>query len=274
MFGSSCTVQSILLWSLRCVRCVLCVLSAMPKGRPGYKRVHHIAGKKGASGAGYGAGARAHGMGSGLFGAFPRFAPRESSETLNAIMEGSKSSLPNRYPRERERQLGQMLESVVDLQLHIPNSSFLGYFGQLQDQLRDVALLRQPLISSSSFLEKPTGSDPPTSFLWKRTNELLGPEPTETSEPVATCVHGTGRRKTLQISSPQHPIHQIREPQCQLAIELAPASTWMEPGAVFFQNRAMSTKSSAANAHDPGALKCAEDLKLQLAIPRCTDRWS
>jgi len=188
-------------------------------------------------------------------------------------MEGSKSSLPNRYPRER--QLGQ-LESLVDLQLHIPNSSFLGYFGQLQDQLRDVALLRQPLISSSSFLDQPKCSDPATSFLWKRTNELPGPEPSETSEPVPpvpTFVHGTGRRKTLQISSPQHPIHPIREPQCQLAIELAPESSWMEPGAVFSQNRAMSTKSSASSARDPGALKC-EDLNLQLAIPRCTDRWS
>ena len=257
-----------------------CVLSAMPQGRPGYKRVHHIAGKKGAYGA-YGAGARAgaraHGMGSGLFGAFPRFAAQESCETVDAIMEGSKSSkLQNRYPRERERQLGQlMLESLVDLQLHIPNSSFLGYFGQLQDQLRDVALVRQPLVSSSSFLDKPTRSDPP-SFLWKRTCELPQPEPSETSEPVGTFVHGTGKRKTLQISSPQHPMHPIHpiRSQCQLAIELVPASSWMEPSDVFSQKRAMSTKASASSAHDPGALKFVEDLKLELAIPPCTDRWS
>ena len=176
-------------------------------------------------------------------------------------MEGSKpSKLQNRYPRERERQLGQlMLESLVDLQLHIPNSSFLWYFGQLQDQLRDVALVRQPLISSSSC------SDPP-SFLWK----LPQPEPSETSEPVGTFVHGTGRRKTLQISSPQHPIHPIRS-QCQLAIELAPASSWMEPGDIFSQKRGMSTNASASSAHDPGALKFVEDLKLELAIPPCTD---
>ena len=129
-----------------------------PRGRP-YKRVHHITGKK------------QHGMASemaGLFGALPR-AESSQSRSWNGILEGAKTSQPlERFPERLETQgLKQpALERLTDLQLQVPNSSFLGYFGQLQDQLRGIALASKPLISPSRLLDTPDFDSQPA-FLWK-----------------------------------------------------------------------------------------------------------
>jgi len=201
---------------------------------------------------------------SGLFGNLPR---SQEGRTLN-IMEGSKTSQPlqplpglherfqgypvlgreNRENREKQHLRPEKLENLTDLQLHIPNSSFLGYFGKIQDQLRGIALTRQPLISPSRFLDQPVESDPTAAFRW----QLQRPTPSPASAPATAATAATAatvpavpepserltrlapRIPEVHPTHPAHPAYPAPSDQ-KLAIELAPTCSWMRPGDVFAQ---------------------------------------
>lgn len=205
-----------------------------PRGRPA-KRVHHITGKQQGMAVGI----------SGLFGNLPR--SHEAGRTPN-IMEGSKTSQPlhgherfEGYPvpgrrenREKQNSWPQKLENLTDLQLHIPNSSFLGYFGKIQDQLRGIALTRRPLISPSRFLDQPAESDPPA-FRWQlRPKAAPAKAAKAASVPTLSTVPEPSERGIPEVH-PAHPAHPAPAPSEKLAIELAPTCSWMRPGDVFAQ---------------------------------------
>ena len=203
-----------------------------PRGRPA-KRVHHITGKQQGMAVGF----------SGLFGNLPRSEAMtgQAGKTLN--VQGSRTSQPlerfegypgreKRQNREKPHLRPERLENLTDLQLHIPNSSFLGYFGKIQDQLRGIALARRPLISPSRFLDQPAESDPPA-FRWQlQQRPPAAPAAKAASVPTPSAVQEPERFFPPRMPE-VHPVHPHPE---KLAIELAPTCSWMRPGDVFAQS--------------------------------------
>eukprot|EP00438_Fugacium_kawagutii_P032338 Skav226355 [mRNA] locus=scaffold2980:339602:340336:- [translate_table: standard] len=204
-----------------------------PLGRPS-KRVHHIAGK------------RSHPMGamgamSRIFGSMSRLQdPQESqdhqvpgrfvgSKTSQLTSQGWKGGWQERSKGYQESKVEPKLENLVDLHLHLPNSSFLGYYGHLQDQLRGVALAHRPLISPGRLLDKPKSPQPPP-LLWKPFNAGAP------SGPSGPSAHLPFQAEHSELREAEfHQSQQEQEMQEVLAIELAPQCSWMRPGDIFNQ---------------------------------------
>ena len=65
---------------------------------------------------------------------------------------------------EAERSMARP-DKALRVQLHIPSNLRPGYFGQLQEELRQIALAKHPLLAPERFLEEPRVSPEP-GLLW------------------------------------------------------------------------------------------------------------